>query len=155
MHEARRFAQYDEFMKISIPILLSFLALVLITSCAKKESPDTPANRILGKWKLVKTATDDNGNGQIDDVEIHPVPAIVDNEKVFNKDGTGVETNVYNGVTTLPLNFSWKIVGKDSVWVGYVANDTITYYLSTVSSANLTLTTNTQFGLAWYYYDKK
>jgi hypothetical protein len=41
------------------------------------------------------------------------------------------------------------------VRIAYSANDTLTYYIATLSSANLTLITNTARGLAAYYYDKK
>jgi hypothetical protein len=140
----------------TIVFLSTFTAFViLVTSCAKRQSPETPFTKIQGKWKLIQQATDDNANGQIDGSEIESVPALMDNEKQFNKDGTGVETNVYNGVTTPPLNFTWKIVGQDSVWIAYAVHDTTTFYVSTVSASNLTLTTMGQHGLAWYYYSKK
>ena len=142
-------------MKNTVIISFLFLLVAALGSCTKKQSPNTPFNRLQGKWKLAKTATDDNVNGQIDGAEIFPVDKLLDNEKQFNKDGTGVETNVYNGSTSLPLHFTWRIISNDSVWIAYSANDTLTYYLADISSSSLTLITNTSFGLAWYYYTKK
>lgn len=135
-------------------LLLVTSCVMLFASCAKKQSPQTPFNKIQGKWKLIQTATDDNANGQIDPSEIHSVPAGQDNEIKFNNDETGVETNTFNGVVSSPLNFRWKIVGADSVQIAYVAHDTATYYVSDVSASNLTLTTNGQSGLVWFNYIK-
>jgi hypothetical protein len=124
-------------------------------SCAKKEGADTPSTRLQGRWTLTKTATDDNGSGEIDGYEIHAVSASQKTQKTFNKDASGVETNIFDGITSPQLNFTWKVLGSDSVRVSFSANDTITYYIATLSSANLTLITNTSRGLVAYYYDKK
>jgi hypothetical protein len=121
-----------------------------VTSC-KRQAPDTPFGRMLGKWKKVKYATDDNRNGIIDKKEIFLVESGVDNEILFRKDSTGVETTNSDP----PSSFRWQIVGDASVLVQYTASDTITYSIENVSSGSLTLTTSTQFGLAWYYYIKK
>jgi hypothetical protein len=135
-------------------ILIAGLITGLV-SCAKKEGVQTPFTRLQGTWKLVKTATDDNGNTQIDPEEVHLVPAVQDNELTFYKDKTGVETNVYNGVASMPLHFDWAIVNDDSVWCAFTGHDTLTYYLVGVTSGTLTLQTNTSFGLAAYYYNRK
>ena len=123
-------------------------------SCSKKHAPETPYTRLQGKWKKVQYATDDNNNGTIEASEIHPQPATIDDEITFTNEGTGVETTVSNGIASTPLTFDWKIVGGDSVWVAYKANDTLTYYITAVTSNNLQLTTPTQFGLASYYYSR-
>ena len=136
-------------------ILLIISSVIGVASCTKKQAAETPFTRIMGKWKLVKTATDDNGNGKIDGEEIHPVPSVQDNEITFNKDFTGVETNVYNGVVSPPLNFFWSVTNEDSsIQCAFTGHDTITYYLVTVSSGSLTLETNTTLGLASYYYNR-
>ncbi len=140
---------------IAIFSALFIFLIIGLVSCAKKEAAQTPFNRIQGKWKLVKTATDDNGNKLIDDYEIHPVPSVQDNEITFNKDLSGIETNVYNGVTSTPLYFTWAIISQDSVWCAYTGHDTLTYYLISVTSGTLALQTNTRFGLAAYYYNRK
>jgi len=140
-------------MIILFALFLLFLSAGFI-SCTKKEAPNTPFSRILGKWKKTQYATDDNNNGVIDAGEIHSVPATLDDELLFTNEATGVETSVDNGVTATPLSFDWKIVGSDSVWVAYRANDTLTYYIAEVSSHDLQLNIVTQFGLAAYYYTK-
>ena len=124
-------------------------------SCAKKQGADTPFTRLQGKWVLTKTATDDNGSGEIDGYEIHSISASQNTVKTFNSNGSGVENNIYDGITSPQLNFNYYIVGRDSVRIAYTANDTLTYYIATLSSVNLTLITNTVRGLAAYYYDKK
>lgn len=141
--------------RIVILVVLFFIFLFAgLIACTKKKAPDTPFTRVQGKWRKVKYATDDNNNGTIEASEIHAVPAKLDNEILFTNEETGVETTVDSGVTSIPLTFNWKIVGGDSVWVAYKANDTIVYFLTSVSSHDLTLTATTQFGLASYYYVK-
>ena len=144
-------------MKKKTVIFLSLFLFILcagLAACTKKKAPDTPFTRVLGKWRKVQYATDDNNNGTIEPREIHSVPSSLDDEILFTNEATGVETTVSNGVQSTVLTFDWKIVGGDSVWVAYRANDTVTYFLAGVSSHNLQLTTNTKFGLASYYYDK-
>ncbi len=141
--------------KVAIILSLSFLFLLAgLISCTKKKAPDTPFTRIQGNWRKVKYATDDNNNGRIEGSEIHLVPSTLDDEIFFTNEETGQETTVSNGVTSVPLKFVWKIVGGDSVWVAYRANDTVTYAITAVSSHDLQLSANTQFGLASYYYVK-
>jgi hypothetical protein len=135
--------------------LLILSSVIVLTSCTKKQAAETPFTRMLGKWKLAKTATDDNGNNIIEGSEIHAVAAGQDNEVTFNKDLTGTETNIYNGVASPPLNFTWKITNEDSsIQCAYTGHDTITYYLVSVSSANLVLQTFATHGLAWYTYNR-
>lgn len=143
-------------MKRNTAILFLFTVCVFgIWSCRKEKGAETPYDRIQGKWQLIKTATDDNQDGNISNSEIFPVSPQQINQLLFNKDGTGVETNTYSGVASPSLNFRWQIVGNDSVWCAYSGHDTLTFYLAAVSSGNLALTTNTTHGLAWYYYIKK
>jgi hypothetical protein len=129
-------------------ILFSAFFVFGLTSCSKKEAADTPYDRVQGKWKKVKYANDDNNNGTIEFFEIHPVEGNTNNELLFNKDYTGMETNPGSP----DLRFTWKIVGKDSVALAYTAHFNVTYYLREVSSVDLTLMTNTTLGIAWYYY---
>ena len=125
--------------------------LVLGVSSCKKPALETPFTRIIGKWKKVKYATDDNHNGVIDQKEIFLVESGVKNELLFKKDSTGVETTN----SSPALSFKWRIVSGASVLIAYSANDTITYNITDISSVDLTLTTTTKLGLAWYYYIKE
>ena len=138
---------------IALMLLVSFM--IMVASCAKKESPGTPYDKLQGKWKLAKEGTDDNDNHIIEPGEVQPVPAAKDYEITFNKDYTGVENNTFNGVVSTPLPFTWSIVGRDSVRCAFSGHDTITYYLVSINSGSLTLQTKTQFGLAWYNYNRK
>lgn len=135
-------------------IFILLLCLALGVDSCKKQGLETPSTRIRGKWKLVKTATDDNNNGSIEDIEIIDVPKTLEDVITFEKDNTGVENTTANGVKSLPLKFDWSIVG-DSVEITYDYHETMRYYLVSVSSGSLTLQTNTQFGLAWYNYNKQ
>jgi hypothetical protein len=140
---------------VVILLMLSFTTICLfMMSCAKKQSPSTPFTRIIGKWKKTKYATDDNNNGIIDPGEISSVAPGVDNELYFKNDETGMETSVINKEPSTPLVFNWYILADDSLRIAYKANDTITYNIVSISSIDLTLTTNTKQGLAWYYYRK-
>ena len=139
--------------------LLVISALVGFSACTKKKAADTPFTRIQGKWKLSSLAIDNNGNGKVDPGEQSPVAKVQDNEITFNNDLTGVETNVYNGVTSPPLNFTWRITNEDSaIQCAFIGHDTVTYYLVSVSSDNLTLqehTTQTSPEVSWYYFNRK
>jgi|GEM_PF-874164 len=138
----------------SLFVFILFLCLAIGADSCKKQELETPSTRIRGKWKLVKTATDDNNNRNIEDVEIIDVPKTLEDVITFEKDNTGVENTTANGIKSLPLNFDWSITG-DSVDITYDYHETIRYYLVSVSSGSLTLQTNTQFGLAWYNYNKQ
>ena len=138
--------------RLTILLLALFVAAATVGlySC-KKQGLETPFTRMFGKWKKVKYATDDNRNGVIDPKEIMVVESSVKNELLFKPDSTGVESS-----TSSPdLSFKWKIYDGTSVLIQYSANDTITYSISNISSVDLTLTTMTKLGLAWYYYIKE
>ena len=140
-------------MKRNIVIFFTlFIAtIVLVVSSCKRQAPDTPFSRIIGKWKKTKYATDDNRNGVIDQQEIFLVESGVKNELLFKQDSTGMETT--NSAPA--LTFKWRIVSGASVLIQYSANDTVEYSITNISSVDLTLTTNTKLGLAWYYYIKE
>ena len=134
----------------------SLLGLCLaLAACSKQEAPATPYDRIQGKWQLNKVGSDDNENGQIDLLELHPLSSSQNNQIVFNKDGTGLETDTWAGKQPFSLAFKWQIVKGDSVTLAYAANDTVTYLIAAVSSAALTLVSNGSISLEEYYYIKK
>lgn len=135
--------------RISLILLFVIALSVGFGSCAKKESPQTPFTRLLGKWKRVKLATDDNNNGQIEDREIFPDLSNIVNTIEFKKDSTGVEKTTFSP----DLEFHWQITGEGSVTLTYTANYSITYRIVSVTSHDLNLTTRTNTGLAGYYYE--
>lgn len=136
---------------VSVAIASSLAGL---SSCAKNEKLKTPTDRLVGKWMKTKFATDDNIDGIIEDQEISAQPTAIDNELFFKSDKTGNETTIVNKEAKTPLNFTWELTNKDSLVVNYTANSTVVYNLVSVSSHDLTLTTQTDKGLAWYYYVK-
>jgi hypothetical protein len=133
-------------------ILIFPLTLLLacgIASCGKNKEPETTSDLLIGNWKKIKYATDDDANGQIDSWEIHAQEGNIENELVFNKDSTGVE----NHSLSPSINFTWLAV-VDSLRISRAGNQA-TYHISSINSANLTLTTNTTLGIAWYLYERK
>ena len=139
-------------MNKSISLLLLFVIFscsIGLSSCAKKEGVDTPFTRLVGKWKRVKLATDDNNNGQIEDREIFPDVANITNTIEFKKDSTGVEKTTFSP----DLPFRWQITGEGAITLFYAANFTISYRVVSVTSHDLNLTTRATTGLVGYYYE--
>lgn len=136
--------------------LLPFVLLtVALPSCKRKEVIYTRLTRIQHSWKLVKTATDVNGNGQIDASEIQPIDDAFDNTLTFNADYTGKETVVANSVTT-DYPFTWTMdVNMDTITRNGIGHNVIKYYLADISSIRMELTTTTSIGLAAYIYEIK
>lgn len=132
-------------------ILCSLLlaASAIMMSCNKKETIGSPSSRLIGKWKKVRYATDDNANGQIDDWEIQAVDAGITNIMEFKKDSTGIESATF----AVDQAFTWLITGEKSLVTVYNSGDSILYKLVLISQSNLHITTKTKLGLAGYYYD--
>ncbi len=135
-------------------IQLSFLMSCIFlsagwVSCNKNDSPSTPYTKIIGKWKKVSEATDDNANGVLDQWEVHPLAAGKTGSIEFKKDSTGTE---FNNLTQ-DLPFRWMLTGEMSLVISYATGDTFLYKIAAVNSAHLQLTTKSKFGLAAYYYD--
>ena len=146
-------------MKRYFAILPALFLLALffgMTSCTKKEKPDTLYTRLEGQWKKTQYATDDNNNGVIDPQEIHQQASSQVDVIVFSSDTLGYEKTIVNNnvASESVLNFQWYING-DSVVVAYAAHLNVTYFIQDVNSLNLTLITNTSKGLAAYYYSKQ
>jgi hypothetical protein len=147
--------------KNSLAAILIFACLIrMATSCSKSSEYTTIADRLEGKWKLTKYATDNNLNGRIDNYEIHDDTSIHDYQYVFNKDGSGLNTSVFNGVKSPDLKFYWSMISYDSMRIAYVANDTLVYHVSDITSKQMTLTstsklenTNTK-EITWLFFVK-
>lgn len=135
-------------------ISYGLLLLAGFASCRKEESLPTPSERLQGKWKKVRYATDDNNNGKIEDLEIHNSPEAEAYFINFNADATGIVNTNFNNVET-ELGFVWYIKDGDSVHLDYNANYSISYYLSSISSYDLKLISNGPLGLAAYYYKRQ
>ena len=140
------------YFTILAALFIGYVFLCL-ASCAKKEPAATLFSDMLGTWKKTAFATDDNGTGIIVSSEITSQPSNIIDELVFKADTTGFERTVVNNVNPDTADFTWYING-DSVTVEYAAHDTVTYYVENVNSVNLTLYTNSNRGLAAYYYNK-
>ncbi len=131
---------------------LFLLFSLAICSCTKKKEPDTPFTRVMGTWKKVQYATDDNGNGVIDQQEIRNVQAGMIDVLVFKSDTTGYEAISVDGSKDTS-RFTW-FVGGDSLFVTYDAHYSVDYLISHVSTGNLELLTGDSLTLAWYSYNK-
>lgn len=138
--------------RVSFSILSALLVISIgLSSCAKKEKPDTLFTRLIGTWKQVKQATDDNNNGTIDDWEITPLDPNLTNTMEFGKDSTGIDKKTYS----LDLKFQWHILGESSIQLNYEANDTVIYRVVNASSNQLTLTTRLPQGLVGLYFERQ
>jgi len=122
--------------KIILLVLLVFYFVVGILSCAKKQNPDTSFGWVLGKWKLAQTSTD----GALAFYE--PVSKAQNWVWNFTNEGTATEINNYNGSPNIAINYTWKIIGTDSLWMGTsgAGHDTTTYYISIINSKEMILT---------------
>ncbi|MBC7555147.1 MAG: hypothetical protein H7257_14355 [Taibaiella sp.] len=126
----------------------------IASSCKRKEVVETQYTRLLHTWKLVRIATDDNGNGGIDGYEIHPVQEGLVTLIAFSKDNSGNET-VIAGVDTLNYPFTWSRGGGDTLIRNGVGNNIIRYNLEDITSINMRLATFGTMGKAAYYYDRQ
>ena len=136
-------------------IIIAFPIVWGMSSCKKNQGVSTPAQNIIGTWKEAQYAFDDNNDGVIEASEIHNQPASLVQELTFNSDEAGILTEISDGVTETQ-SFLWTISANDSVWVAYASHDTLTYYLYTLNSSNLVLTTHSNSAvLQWYSYNKK
>ncbi len=128
--------------------LLMLMVALLAGSCTK--APLGPSSvRILGKWKKVKFATDDNSNGTLDSWEFRNANASVINTLDFKKDSTGIESST--GSPDLP--FTWYINAEQNLKIEYNTGDAFFYKITRLDGGKLHITAKTQIGLAGYYYD--
>ena len=110
---------------------------LLAVSCTKSKGPQTPLTELENKWKLAEIATDDNGNGVIDNYEIHAVATGTTDVLNFTAGGSGVETVTEAGAP-VTYSFSWTMTG-DSLRRAGTGHDLVVYYVQLLSSSNLNL----------------
>jgi hypothetical protein len=122
-----------------------------ITSCKKGTGAATPSENIVGTWKLSQYAYDDNNDGVIESAEIHNQPEGLTQQLAFNGNQGGVLTTDSYGISETH-SFIWGLSVNDYLQLEYAAHDTVTYYLLTINSSNLILTTTTNSVLQWYSY---
>jgi hypothetical protein len=114
---------------------------------------ETKYTRLTSTWKLVKLATDDNGNNAIEPSEIRPVNKGYYAEWRFNDDSSGSETTLVNNLqTVLPFNF--RFTDRDTLYRWGVGYNTVIYKMTDITSITLQLQTYTNIGLARYYFEK-
>ncbi len=136
----------------SFLFVLIFCCSMFCESC-KKEQADTQASRLVGNWKKIQYATDDNNNGILDAQEIHNVQVGFDDYMFFKADSTGSETVKANGETSI-YAFRWNLPIGDSLYRQGVGHLNISYYIVDITSSNLTLVSNQSKVAAWYIYAK-
>lgn len=140
-------------MTRNIPVI-ALAACVLLSvgfvSCHKNEKQPVLSARMVGKWKKVRYATDDNANNVIDDWEIHDVDPAIINILYFLEDSTGTEYT-----TNSPdLGFHWFITAEQSLSFAYTNAESTIFKITRINSANLEMTTKAKNGLIGYYYDR-
>lgn len=140
---------------IAYSLMLS-IAAIFAGSCRKKEA-GTIGDKVLGRWKLAKTGSDDNNNGYVEGIEIKPVATAQDYEYQFNGDGTGTRYSSFDGSKLPDESLVWQ-VRNDSLWIAGKYNDTTMYHILTANASELIITKRpdqAQFGFEWYYYTRK
>ena len=109
---------------------------------------------MVGKWLQVQFATDDNGNGVMDQSEVHDIAKNVVDILQFKADSTGYES-ILAAESTMQYPFTWLYLTGDSLQRNGVGHDTIFYSIARVDASNMTLSTITDKGLVWYLYNKE
>jgi hypothetical protein len=116
-------------------VLLLFTAYCAggLASCAKKQGPDTPFTKIMGRWKLTKFASD-AGNGPL---VYTALDKAVDWTWVFDSDSKGYDIENWNGLEGIKEVYNFRIAGADSVWIATATHDTSTYFISEINSSDM------------------
>ena len=127
--------------KIAAIIIILTLLIGGFSSCSKHEGASTPAQNLVGTWRQIQYGYDNNNTGSVDPGELIAQPSSVEQEYTFNSNGTGVlKSGSPDNLISSP--FIWKVIVGDSVQLAFEAHDTISYYLFTLTSSLLTLTTS-------------
>ena len=108
---------------------------------------------LLGKWKEVQFATDDNDNGILDASELHNVAQGYISYLTFNKDSSGTESITAND-STINYPFKWVFKNNDTFQRAGLGHDTITYDIVNITALSLQMQTTTNRGVVWYVYNK-
>jgi len=143
-------------MKACSTIIFACFAIILISildSCSKIEKTPTIADRLVGSWREIKYATDDNNAGVLYSWELKNINPSYKILYYFNKNNTGKQTNTIND-STYVYNFTWKILPGDSVEIDGSGHDTIQYQIQAITAASMTLETYSNHGLVWYIFNK-
>src|ERR1700744_2061051 len=139
-------------MKTTPVIILLILCVALMYSCGKS-TVDTPYTKLEGNWAIIQTATDDNGNGQLDNEELRTV---TDNETMqFRNDSTGTLHVIING-TTIDYVYTWAFINNYTELrrIAY-GEDTTLAKIVTLTTKDMTLMNYTDPQLSWYVLRKK
>jgi len=101
-------------MKNSVKLFVSIIAIgmIALTSCKKGKNDLSNKARLVGKWKMVKVATDANNNNVIDASELVTAPDSVKASFTFNSDETGdLSTDIIGFSLSFP--FTWSLTNND------------------------------------------
>lgn len=137
--------------KFNVLLLISCLFVSAgVVSCNKDEKQPTVSSRMVGKWKKVRFATDDNANNVLDDWEIRNADPDIVNKLEFKSDNTGIEYT-----TSSPdLPFTWSLNAELTMTFTYRNSDPIMYKITRINTGKLEMTTKTKNGLVGYYYER-
>jgi hypothetical protein len=119
-------------------VLLLFAAYCTsgLASCAKKQEPDTPFTKIMGRWKLTKFASD-AGNGPL---IYTPFDKAVDWKWFFDNDSKGYDIQSWNGQEGIKEVYEFRIVGADSIRIATTTHDTSIYFIAEINSSDMVWT---------------
>ncbi|NDC42305.1 MAG: hypothetical protein EBZ77_12280 [Chitinophagia bacterium] len=135
----------------ALQVVLISVLLLLMGACKRAEKVENAFTRITRNWKLVQTATDNNGNNLLDDFEYSALPASVTDYYNFKTDNTGLETvTSENGITSY-YPFTWNLAA-DTLQVTKAGGSATLYYVQSLSNVKMNLVTESRFGLAGYLF---
>jgi hypothetical protein len=131
---------------------------LFLTSCSKDDDPVlSRKEQLVGTWRIVQFAHDDNKNGVSDPSEIQTDPGSGNiNIETFNADGTG-SVRLKNSGADTTIHFTWAITGGDAyLEVNTPGTPTVTQKIVSMSATDLQLENNTNpDGKDWTWLKKQ
>ncbi len=142
--------------KLALIWAFSVLALV----ACKKDKDNTPddknSNLLVGTWKVVSGATDNNNNGQRDADESQTIPPGMTITLTLNKDGTG---STYESDENDTEVFTWESRNNNQTLVlQYSPSEEYLIKIVTLTQTDLTLEVVDEDDnprITWYDYKKQ
>jgi hypothetical protein len=135
-------------------LLLGILSTTLWSACKRNDDLENPVSRLSRRWLLVNSATDDNGDGAIQQVEYHPVADGFVTYYTFADDNSGNESVTPPNGNVGNYPFKWKLTA-DTLLVERVGNNSNNYYVKRLSNLQMELLLETNRGPVGYYFEPK
>lgn len=143
-------------LKMILTLVLSTLVLVACKKDKDQTPDDTDNNLIIGTWKAVSGAEDNNGNHQRDADENITLPPEVIITLTLNKDGTGSTYEYDSDGTEDKETFTWESRNNNQILVlKYSPSEEALIKIVTLTQTDLTLEVNDDPEIIWYDYKRQ